>query len=89
MNGKPSDSRLVNLQYGTVKQNAEDARLHGILVIGSRQGGAKLTESQVYEMRVRHKAGETNRELAVQFGVRHSTVKSVVSGRSWKHVEMQ
>jgi len=49
---------------------------------GSQQGGAKLTEDAVLEIR---RSPRTARELAARFGVSYATIKDARS-RRWKHV---
>ena len=54
---------------------------------GQEHSGAKLTESQVREIRQRRANGEQGKDLAPVFGVSDSTICSVTMGKSWKHVE--
>ena len=37
LNGNPLDNRIENLQWGTVKENADDARRHGTQAEGARK----------------------------------------------------
>lgn len=54
---------------------------------GEAQGSAKLTESDVVEMRRLYAAGGTSTPmLARMFCVRQSTAWLVVAGGSWRHV---
>jgi len=57
----------------------------------SRQNGEKcwmsiLTNDDVFDMRSRRRQGESTRSLSIEYGVAQSTVRSVVSGRTWKHL---
>jgi hypothetical protein len=45
--------------------------------------GRKLTDARVREMRARLDYGETQRELAAEFGVSPSTVSDIAAGRTW------
>jgi hypothetical protein len=54
---------------------------------GETNGRAKLTESQVFEVRKRHKNGETQLRLASIFGVSKSLISCIVLRQIWKHVE--
>ena len=53
---------------------------------GERHGLAKLTESQVREIKQRLRNGEKHREIAPHFNVAKETVASISSGRNWRHV---
>jgi len=50
------------------------------------RGKAKLTESEVLEMRELSLEGVSTKKLAKRFGVVLSTVNSALTGRSWKHL---
>ena len=48
-------------------------------------GRAKLTDAQVLEIRYRCAAGEmTQRQVAAEFGVSASTVRDIVTGKTWR-----
>ncbi len=46
----------------------------------------KLTEEQVKHIRIERAEGMTNKELSKKYNVSVSTIKVIVSRRSWKHV---
>lgn len=86
----------AHLFLGTQADNIRDAQSKGRLVgnitrhlRGEKAGGAKLTESQVLEIRRRYggQRGEAPR-LALEFGVSSSTVKAICSGRTWSHLPL-
>ena len=55
---------------------------------GSRNGQSKLSESDVSDIRKMHTRGNiTQVELARKFGVKKSTVCSVINRKTWTHVE--
>lgn len=85
-NGK-MDSGVSNLSYGTRKQNAADRKRDGTNVEGSRHYKAKLTEATAAECLVRHANGEETKALATEFGVDRSTIRFLVTGQTWKHVQ--
>lgn len=87
LNDNKHDNRAVNLAWGTPKENAADRDRNGRTYRGERLHTAILTEQQVREIRQRKKAGERVAELAKEFGVRQGVVFSVVSRRTWKHVQ--
>ena len=53
------------------------------LLSGERNGSAKLTRSQVDEIRARYAAGERQVELAAAFGIRQCTVSSIIRRETW------
>lgn len=53
---------------------------------GTANASAKLNESQVREIRLRHQNGESIRSLADEFAVKRGTIGDIVARRSWSHV---
>lgn len=54
---------------------------------GERHSKAKLSDSQVIEMRRLFDNGEkTQRELQYMFGISHPTAHNVVRRKFWKHL---
>ena len=82
MNGKPDDNRIDNLEWGTKKDNTSDARKHGALPVGSRSGTAKLTETQVIEIRRLH-GTMSLRKIAKLYGVSHTAIRRAALGIKW------
>lgn len=56
------------------------------VVKGSRMGAAKLTESQVLEIRKRYSDGEYGTSLASAFGVSQTLVSAIITRKAWKHI---
>lgn len=54
---------------------------------GERSPNAKLTESQVREIRARCAAGAVRADLAREFGVGDSTLGRIVRREKWTHVK--
>lgn len=53
---------------------------------GERHGMVKLTAAEVREIRAA--AAHTRRDvLAVKYGVHRSTITSIISGKSWAHMD--
>lgn len=76
-----------NLRWGTRSENAADRVLHGTVARGERSPGAKLTETQVQEIRTRYAAGSIlMRELAAEYGVTKKTISVIISRKMWTHV---
>lgn len=73
------------LQWGTPKDNYDDAVRHGTAPIGSRVGTAKLNASDVYAIRaLRGQIAQT--KIAAQFGVSQSLISAIMKNQWWKHV---
>lgn len=75
-----------NLYWGTRKQNGADSVRNGVSVRGSRVNTARLTETDVLEIRRLASQGETNLSLARLFGVPDAQISKIVRGIDWKHV---
>lgn len=86
-NGIPADNRAANLRWATPLENMDDARRHGTLPIGERNGSAKLTEDDVRRIRALAAAGERSPAIAARFCVTDSMVRHIVNGRSWRHIQ--
>lgn len=101
----PPCVRLDHLFLGTVKENTRDAcekgRMHygdshGLrkhperAARGERHGSAKLTATDVADMRRLAAEGSvTQREIAKRFGVTFQTVSQIIARKAWKHVPEQ
>lgn len=87
MIGNPLNNVLSNLRWGTIIDNAQDAIKHGTFVTGSRNGKAKLIESEVLEIRELLKAGELNTvEIAKKYNVVCGAISNIKLGYTWKRV---
>lgn len=86
LNGVRTDSRPVNLRWGTRRENIEDAIAHGTLGPGMRARHRKLNEQQVRTIIERHRAGECKHRLALEFGVHPEYVPMLACGERWSHL---
>lgn len=84
-NDVADDNRVENLYWGTLESNAVDRVRNGGQRRGEATASAKLTETQVRELRRRHPA-ESLRALAREFGVSHTAVRRAIVGRTWNEV---
>jgi hypothetical protein len=84
--GDPTNNRLSNLRWGTRLENMDDQARHGVLIKGERVYGAKLTETDVREIRALYACGHDNVELAACYGVTRCNITAIVRRKSWKHV---
>lgn len=82
----PTNNALCNLYWGTRKNNIEDRRRNGILVVGEKATGAKLTADNIREIRERLERGESQAELARQFGICGSHIFNIANRKVWTHV---
>lgn len=83
--GVRANNRLSNLTYGNHKENAEDAREHGTLAVGSRVGRSKLTEEMVRDI-LRRYSSEGPTKLATEYGISREHASGIGNGRFWKHM---
>ncbi len=76
-----------HLRWATPLENSADMVEHGTVPEGERNGNAKLTESDIREIK-RLRGIVTQRELAERFGVGHSNIAQIQRGFSWKHIKV-
>lgn len=86
LDGNPRNNFVDNLRWGTMKENAQDAKLHGTNRLGESNGAARLTVSAVKEIRDLLSEGVSQRIIAARFGVHQTTVKNINIGRTWANV---
>lgn len=82
--GVVGNCRVDNLYWGTSTENAKDRIAHGRS--GKRQANpnAKLTDSQVAEIRSLYSKGDVRQvDLAVMFGVEQAHVSRIIRQTSW------
>lgn len=85
INGIKTDNRVSNLEWCTSRENCAHAVKMGLLNTpkGSSHYMAKLTESQVLEIRLSKKKQS---QLAREFGVCQQTISDLKLRRSFKHI---
>jgi hypothetical protein len=81
--------RPAHLFAGTQLDNVRDmiskGRRTASAAKGERNSHAKLTASQVVEIRQRFEAGELGVSLAAEFGVKFNAISRIVTGLTWTH----
>lgn len=82
LDGNKKNNSLDNLVWGTKKENGRDSARLGV-TRGSKNGRARLTESQVRTIKSINK---TYQELADQFDVSLATIGMIRTGRNWGHL---
>lgn len=85
------DNRLcVNPQHlalGTIADNIHDMLRKERHSKGSERWNAKLSESDVRNIRTEYAAGAaTQRELGERYGIDQSMISTIVNGKNWRHV---
>lgn len=82
----PSCVRPEHLFLGTHEENMADMVAKGRGQRGERQHMAKLTESDVREIRSAASRGENYGAIAKRFGVCRGNISQIALGNIWKHV---
>jgi DNA-binding transcriptional regulator YiaG len=84
--GCKSNNFSSNLEWVTYKENTAHAIETGLFKQkGSKHYKAKLSESQVVDIKSLRQSGMMLKDLAAEFGVSMSTINSIAKGRTWKH----
>jgi hypothetical protein len=73
---------------GTQKDNMKDMcrKNRKVVAQGERSGGAKLTDSQVREIRKLRGEGNRTKDLADQFRVYQTAIDNIYARRTWKNL---
>lgn len=84
----PSCVNPKHLFLGTQKKNMQDCKEKGriryIAHSGESNGRAKLTQTQVLEIRG---SNQSRKELMSRFGISYSMVGRIKQGKSWKGID--
>ena len=72
------NNHLSNLRWGTPKENHSTVNRKG-----ENQGGHKITEADVIEMR---QSSESHKEVAERLGITSSHVCQIRLGKAWSHL---
>ena len=89
IDGVKTNPRVDNLEWVTKSENTR----HSYDVLGNKaaRGDAlphtKVTETDVREIRRRCAAGESQRRVAMGYGITQSAVSLIVSGKNWAWLE--
>lgn len=76
-----------HLFLGTPQENTMDMKLKGRASKGEHIPTAKLTESNVIEIRNRYAiGGHTTRSLAKEYGIDHGNLSGIIRRDTWKHI---
>lgn len=82
------NNALVNLEYGTGKDNAADRTRNGTKVgaTGADNGAAKLDEPKVKVIKERLAKGDSARSIAKTYSVSPSAILKIKNGETWSAV---
>jgi hypothetical protein len=83
----PPCIKVDHLELGTHADNVTDRESRGRgRTAGEWNHHARLTESEVVEMRRLRASGWLQKDLAKKFGVTQATVSQVCTGKTWRQV---
>ena len=89
-NNDKSDNSVENLEWVTDEENKAYAHEDGVYLKGEKNSTAKLTEEDVRFIRQNYKAGDLEfgqGVLAKKYGVSTTTIRNIVTFKSWEHVQ--
>lgn len=80
--------RPSHLKWGSLVENNADRTAKGrsFRHIGELNGRARLTESDVLEIRARLRSGAIQTEIAAEFNVHPNTISAIHVGATWRHL---
>ena len=93
LDGNPLNNNSDNLKWGTHIENMQDMARHGTrntnAAKGEKNSHAKLKEAQVIGIiQLYNTKLFTQEELARLAGVKHAAISKIVTGRTWKHLQL-
>lgn len=84
-NGNRLDDRICNLRWDTSKNNVDDMRKHGTMLVGSKHPNAKLTEEDVIQIKTTL-LEYTSPVVAKMFNVSPRLIRFIRQGKQWRHI---
>lgn len=88
LNGIRHDNRLVNLKWGTGKENSSHRKIHGTDACGERSGTSKLKNEDIPAIFHLRKIGKTLQEIATLYGVSKSSIGNITTRKKWAHINI-
>lgn len=84
--GDGSNNALSNLRWGSKKENAADKQKHGTMASGEKNGQAKLSKSEVVEIRKQIELGVAHAVIALGYGVSAGLISQIATNRAWRNI---
>ena len=82
LDGNKDNFKLINLVYGTAKENAEDREAHGTTAKGENVGTSKLSNEDVSSIKLRYRKRGDMAMLAREYNVSCATIYHIINGIS-------
>ena len=83
--GNASCTNPKHIYLGNQKQNMNDMIKHGTSTKGEKNRHAKLTEKDVYQIRLLYNSKKySQKQIANMYNVSHSNISSITLNKSWK-----
>ena len=88
IDGNKLNNNINNLEWCSYSYNAIHANKLGLTTVtkGETNGMAKLTETQVKEIKELLNKGHTGRSLANKFNVAEATISQIKNNKLWSHI---
>lgn len=84
----PKENTAHSIKMGTFSFQSSEKSINRFIKRGELNGGALLTDIKVREIRAKYIPNVyTMKMLANDYNVKQSTIKCVVTNRSWKHIK--
>ena len=87
LNGDSLDNRIENLDYGSQKENWNDAAAIGAITRGEGRANHKISEQDARYIKGQLAAGCHGAWLAEKFKLSGASITNIKKGRLWPHVE--
>lgn len=97
LDGDKSNNISLNLKWGTSLENSQDRIKHGNSgkgvpkpsLWGEKNTNSILSDNDVIKIKLLRKmCGWSGYRIGKLLGIWHSTVESIIAGRSWKHIKI-
>lgn len=86
LDGTRDNNHLDNLCWDTAKRNQADRIIHNTSCRGSGNGGSKITEEMVREIRARYSMGDmSGPKLCKEYGLSRAQISKILAGLAWSH----
>lgn len=86
IDGNVANPRLDNLRWDTHGENIADRAFHGTTARGDRSGKSKLKDADIPIIVEMLRSGLSYQLIAERFNVTRSTIFSIASKKTWRHV---